>query len=43
MAEKKEDDQEGKLAKEAASHLGGVQYVARGTRVDVQEAASSLA
>lgn len=43
MAEKKEDDIKGKLSNEASSHVSGVQYLARGTRPDVQETASSLA
>lgn len=43
MVDKTEDDLPGNLKNEASSHVSGVQYLARGSRPDVQETASSLA
>ena len=41
-ADKADDDVPGKLGAEAPRHLGGIQYIARGTREDVQETVSGL-
>jgi hypothetical protein len=43
QADKEDDDKPGKFGKDAPRHLGGIQYIARGTREDVQETVSGLA